>query len=163
MYSNTFCSTVWFQGYINKCHTVHMHMAGGISGNSGVCDFSLNSALGDSSNKHHSVYLRVVFIAAIVLYPEVIIWRWLLYRPRLLTGKYGYVRMAGQLNIHSWLHYITLIDTSHAFSKKYHFKNYRIAVTMFKVSGIWSKIIENYEHNYRSYSSWCLCTSIFFQ
>ena len=66
--------------------------------------------------------------------------------------------MAGQLNIHSWLHYITLIDTSHAFSKKYHFKNYRIAVTMFKVSGIWSKIIENYEHNYRSYSSWCLHT-----
>ena len=38
------------QGSVHKCHAVHTHMAGG---NSGVCDFSLDSAfssicLGDS-------------------------------------------------------------------------------------------------------------------
>ena len=47
--------------------------------------------LGYSSDKSRGIYLRAAFMTAILVYPEAIIWGWLLQRPQLLTGEIRYV------------------------------------------------------------------------
>ena len=74
-------------GSFNKCYVVHTDMACGgyvtIYTWSSTC-FILHlwlhgvPCLRDSSDKSHSIYLRVAFMTASVVYPEAIIQGWLL-------------------------------------------------------------------------------------